>query len=57
MRDINLLKECKKRIKGQEMKTGMKLFVSSDSNGLYAENWRFVESIRNDMENYKRGLL
>jgi hypothetical protein len=57
MRDINLLKGCKKRRKCQEMKTGMKLFFASDSSGVYAETSRLVDSIRNDTENYKIGLL
>jgi len=46
MRDINLLKECMRRRKGQEMKIGMKLFFSSDSSGVYAEMSRFVDSVR-----------
>jgi len=56
MRDINLLKECKKRKKGQKMKTGMKLFFLSDSSIVYAEMSRLVDSVRNDTENNKRGL-
>lgn len=46
MRDINLLKECKTRRKGQEMKIGIKLFFSSDSSGVYAEMSRFVDSVK-----------
>ena len=57
MRDINVLREGKKRRKGQEMKTGMKLFYSSDSSGVYAETSRLVDFVKKDIENYKRGLL
>jgi hypothetical protein len=43
--------------KGQEMKTGMKLFFSSDSSGVYVETSRLVDSVKNDTENYKKERL